>query len=109
MAETARRNLQRRQSIVSRAFGILLAGFAVALINWAQQTPPPSRSFAVASVEPGDPESREFAFLAGSRHFAGTNQTRKTLIGYAWDSARAPVLNSGRPNRLIFSHGKDES
>jgi len=75
-----------------RAVRFLPAGFVVALTSWAQQAPAPSPSFEVASVKPGDPNDRNFAFLATNGRFTATNQTLKTLIGYAFDVRQLEIV-----------------
>jgi uncharacterized protein (TIGR03435 family) len=92
MAETARCGPWQRQSIMCRAVRFLPAGFVAALTIRAQQTPPLSPSFEVASVKPGDPNDRNFAFLASNGRFTATNQTLKTLIGYAFDVRQLEIM-----------------
>jgi bla regulator protein blaR1 len=73
---------------------LLAASLAPRWLAFAQQP-----SFEVASIKPGDPDSRRVSLgIRPGNHFGTTNASLKTLIGFAYDLRDHQI--SGGPNWL---------
>jgi uncharacterized protein (TIGR03435 family) len=80
---------------------LLLAGsFAPSWIAFAQQQP--RLAFEVASVKPGDPNSRPGGVGFGLGRFSATNYPLYKLIGWAYDARDHQI--SGGPNWLASTN-----
>jgi uncharacterized protein (TIGR03435 family) len=77
---------------------LMLAGaLAPRWIAFAQQAAPPT--FEVASIKPGDPNSRQVSVgIRQGGRFSTTNASLETLIGFAYDVRNHQI--SGGPNWL---------
>ncbi|HEX4138280.1 MAG TPA: TIGR03435 family protein [Bryobacteraceae bacterium] len=89
-----------RDLVISTAAlaGLMLVGsFVPRWIAFAQQAPRPT--FEVASIKPGDPNSRQVSVgIRPGGRFSTTNASLQTLIGFAYDVRNHQI--SGGPNWL---------